>query len=110
VVVVRLELVVAVASTVSVVVPMVTVRLALVIATVDDNVALVFSIVPVFVGENSVLVAVEVVLEDVPNVVLSAVPSKGDTSLAVEELADKVMDVVSVSIVSVTAVMVVEVE
>ncbi len=109
-VVVRLELVVAVASTVSVVVPMVTVRLALVIATVDDNVALVFSIVSVFVGENSVLVAVEVVLEDVPNVVLSAVPSKGDTSLAVEELADKVMDVVSVSIVSVTAVMVVEVE
>ncbi len=109
-VVVRLELVVAVASTVSVVVPMVTVRLALVIATVDDNVALVFSIVPVFVGENNVLVAVEVVLEDVPNVVLSAVPSKGDTSLAVEKLAGKVMDAVSVSIVSVTAVMVVEVE
>ncbi len=101
---------VAVVSTVSAVVAMVTVRLALVISKGDDTVALVFSIVSVFVGENSVLVAVEVVLEDISNVLLSVVPSEEDTSLSVEELAGKVMDAVSVSIVSDTVVMVVEVE
>jgi hypothetical protein len=102
--------VVAVVSTVSAVVAMVTVKLALVVSKGDDTVALVFSIVSVFVGENSALVAVEVVLEDISNVLLSVVPSKEDTSLSVEELAGKVMDAVSVSIVSDTVVMVVEVE
>jgi hypothetical protein len=102
--------VVAVVSTVSAVVAMVTVKLALVVSKGDDTVALVFSIVSVFVGENSVLVAVEVVLEDISNVLLSVVPSEEDTSLSVEELAGKVMDAVSVSIVSDTVVMVVEVE
>ncbi len=71
----------------------------LVVCKVDVDVPVVTSIVSVSVSviicvvvdENKVLVAVELVLNDVPDVILSAV-----SSLSVEKLAVEVIDAVPV--------------
>ena len=83
-------------------VPRVTVMLGFVNPAVNGDVAPVSSIVSAMVDETNVPVAVEVVLKDIPVVLLSVVPSVGDTSVSVIKLA--------VAVVSVAVVIAMEVE